>query len=213
MKLNPFSLLALGCPGLLLASAVAGAAGAAASAYDINVEEAACYEEPRVLGTTLDETCALGEAAFARDDIGAVYDLYKAMVWRDPTAAHPCTRRLAKIGSLIFTSDRRDYRAGLEAMKLGDFMRARACLRLVVGKDPYNVVGAKRLADVQVRLDELATEAWSQGQLIEQAGIAVEAMAVYRQVVEYSASKEAPLAVLAQQRIAALLSEKQQQPR
>ena len=100
---------------------------------------------------------------------------------------------------------REAYRAGLSAMKSGDYLTARAQFRETLRMDPFNQVAQRRQDEVQSKLDQLAQKFWSEAEIYEKTNQLEMAIGRYRKVMEYCASASSPLSQKAKKRIDALM--------
>jgi pSer/pThr/pTyr-binding forkhead associated (FHA) protein/tetratricopeptide (TPR) repeat protein len=113
--------------------------------------------------------------------------------------------QIREIKAELATEGRAAYRAGLSAMKTGDYLTARSQFRETLRLDPYNQVAQRRLDEVQAKLDQLAQKFWSEAEIYEKTNQLEMAIGRYRKVMEYSASSSSPLSQKAKKRIDALI--------
>ena len=112
---------------------------------------------------------------------------------------------IRQIKAELSARGREAYRAGLSAMKSGDYITARSQFRETLRLDPFNQVAQRRLDEVQAKLDQLAQKFWSEAEIYEKTNQLEMAIGRYRKVMEYSASSSSTLSQKAKKRIDALM--------
>ena len=113
--------------------------------------------------------------------------------------------QIRQIKAELSARGRQAYRAGLSAMKSGDYITARAQFRETLRLDPFNQVAQRRLDEVQAKLDQQAQKYWSEAEIYEKTNQLEMAIGRYRKVMEYCASSSSPLSQKAKKRIDALM--------
>jgi len=112
---------------------------------------------------------------------------------------------IRQIKAELSARGREAYRAGLSAMKSGDYLTARGQFRETLRLDPFNQVAQRRQDEVQAKLDQLAQKFWSEAEIYEKTNQLEMAVGRYRKVMEYCASASSPLSQKAKKRIDALM--------
>ncbi len=113
--------------------------------------------------------------------------------------------QIQQIKAELSARGRQAYRAGLSAMKSGDYLTARSQFRETLRLDPFNQVAQRRLNEVQAKLDQQAQKFWSEAEIYEKTNQLEMAIGRYRKVMEYSSSASSALSQKAKKRIDALM--------
>jgi len=144
-----------------------------------------------------------------RGDAMAAIQGYERVLAADPDKQTElywkAEEEIRQIKAELSARGREAYRAGLGAMKSGDYLTARAQFRETLRLDPFNQVAQRRLDEVQAKLDQLAQKFWSEAEIYEKTNQLEMAIGRYRKVMEYCASASSPLSQKAKKRIDALM--------
>lgn len=100
---------------------------------------------------------------------------------------------------------RKDYTAGLNAMKNGDWLSARSALERVARSDPYNEAAKAKLSEVRGHLKDQASDYYTEARTLEGINQTEKALALYQKVITYVGDDGDPLAQKAQSRMTALM--------
>jgi tetratricopeptide (TPR) repeat protein len=152
---------------------------------------------------------AAAESLVASGDLPGAVEAFEKVIAADPQKQtdfyYKAEDQIRQVKATLASRGKDAYRRGVEAMKAGDYLTARAQFRESLKQDPYNSVASRRLQEAQEKLDQAAAKFWSEAEVYEKSNQLELAIGKYRKVIEYSASPSTSLAQKAKKRIDALI--------
>jgi tetratricopeptide (TPR) repeat protein len=159
--------------------------------------------------SSVEDLFSAAQSDRSRGDYIAAIQGYERVLGADPDKQTElywkAEEEIRQIKAELSAQGRTAYRAGLSAMKSGDYLTARAQFRETLRLDPFNQVAQRRQDEVQAKLDQLAQKFWSEAEIYEKTNQLEMAIGRYRKVMEYCASASSPLSQKAKKRIDALM--------
>ncbi len=185
---------------------------AASSSLDqrqANLSRAVVRQKSEKQSRSLQQLVDDGQREFDRGQYGRAVATWDRVTSGDATRSSPqyyaADEGIRAAKDKMKAESRKDYTAGLNAMKNGDWLSARSSLDRVARGDPYNEAAKAKLAEVRGHLRDQASDYYTEARTLEGINQTEKALALYQKVITYVGDDGDPLAQKARTRMTALM--------